>query len=298
MSEAKQEMINNSANPATFEYKQTVKRAKKHDYRNLIGMGVPICAVCSKCLFINGGRNHVDEVHGKTFDFPDIKGHSQVRQLFSMEYLVDGSCFIIKVTNLYRKGFVLNQIQLVFDTNRIAILEYDWPCVISEKETLELNVNQHYFSDAGGTYSFIIHAERVKEYIEQHHLIITNPLPDIVSLKRAEIPKVRKEKTQILPLYISDKNILQLFTDDFLFREGIASLDVTKIKAYKTLIDFKHGDYQLTRSNYTEVLKLLNEIEDLYVSAKLDEFSIEEAKVKYYYKNKAIDVRIIYFFHV
>ncbi|XP_063695847.1 putative helicase MOV-10 [Culicoides brevitarsis] len=292
MSEAKQEMINNSENPATFEYIKTIKRAKKHDFRNLIGMGVPICVVCSKCLFINGGRNHIDEIHGKTFDFPEIKGHTPVKQLFTLEYLVDGSCFIVKVKNLYRKGFILNQVQLVYDTNRIAILEYDWPCVISEDETLELIVNQHYFSDAGGTYSFIIHAERVKEYIEQHHLIIRNPLPDVISLKRSIVPKTehKVQKTSFLPFYTSDKSILQLFTDDFLFRDGVKNLDVSKIKTYQTLIKFKHGDYQLTQENYTEVLMLLNEIEDLFIGAKLDEFSIEDARVKYYYRNKAIDI--------
>lgn len=289
----KQEMVQTSANPATFKYRQTIKRAKKHDYQNLIGMGVPICTVCNKCLFINGGRNHIDEVHGKNFDFPDIKGHASVKQLFAMEYLVDGGCFIVKIKNLYRKGFVLNQVQLIYDTNRIAILEYDWPCVMSEEETLELIVNQHYFSDAGGTYSFIIHAERVKEYIEQHHLIIKSPLPDVVSFKRAVIPKRKIVSKEILPNYFSDKKILELFTDDFLFRDGIKNMDVTNIKAYHTLIDFKQRGYQLSHENYTATLKLLNEIEDLYVMAKLEDYSIEEKRVKYYYRNKAIDVSTI-----
>lgn len=254
-------------------------------------MGVPICVVCNQCLFINGGKAHVDAVHGKTFDFPDIRGHTEIKQLFAMEYLVDGSCFVVKVKNLYRKGFVLNQVQLVHDTNRISILEYDWPCVINEGETLELNVNHYYFSDAGGTYSFFIHAERVKEYIEQHHFIIKNPLPDIVMVKRAEVPKTKKERRQQLPTYESDRSILRLFTDDFLLRDEIKSLNVSNIKAYKTLIEFRHSEYQLTPSNYMEVLMLLNEIEDLYVGSKLEKYSIENMYVKYYYRNRAIDVR-------
>uniref|UniRef100_A0A336N6D0 CSON007516 protein n=1 Tax=Culicoides sonorensis TaxID=179676 RepID=A0A336N6D0_CULSO len=292
MCEKKEQLINDSVCPAKFEYKQTIKRPKKHDYQNLIGMGVPICVVCNKCLFINGGRNHINEIHGKTFIFPEFKTHMTSQQLFSLSYTVDGSCFVVKIQNLLGKGLMLNQVQLIYDTNRITILEYDWPCFLSGNETIELTVNQHYFSDSGGIYSFIIHAERVKEYIEHHHLIIKSPLPDVLTLKRAIIPRTSQKRydRDILPQYIPDKNILKLFTDDFLFRDGIKSLDVTKMKAYQTLIQFKANEYQLNRGNYTEVLKLLNEIEDLYLMAKLEEYSIANKKVKYYYRNKAIDI--------
>lgn len=295
----KKELIQISTNPAKFEYKITIKRPKKYNLARFMAMKVPVCSVCNKALFVDD-KEHIRTVHGDDFDFPENEFHTKTHQIFQLDYTLDANYLTVKVKNIQSNGLTVNHIQLIHDYDQICVLEYDWPYTMSLDETIEIPVNRHYFDIIDYKYSFIIHSERVKEYVEQHHLVIKNPLPEISNVKKEIIRKNPSLITQSihpprarrkdLPVHFPDTSILKLFTDDFQLKEG--DPEMLKSKALKMLIDFKRSNYEVQSKNYIPIFKLLNEIEDLFIMKEFEKYRLLNRNIVKKYRNLAIDVSI------
>lgn len=284
----------------TFKHKRTIRRNVAESLGEKVEEGQSVCLICSQA--VDGSSedlsSHFTSRHFnvKGLEVPKNDSAKDVNQLFEIHHKIedDGNSVKLLIKNIYLTGLQINQIQLIYETDKLFVLRHGWPAFIGIEETLEVPLERKFFQTIGRHYFFVIHAERIDEYLEVQRMTVKNTFVEKIKAKRNV--KIRRAETygffsggnrfRYLAEYPPDLGLLKLFTEDFLLKEEIEGLSKEEMDRYKDLITFK----ELNPGNYQKVLKMLVEIEDLYQNCVLRKFKIPEISVERPWNKSCINI--------
>lgn len=283
-----------------FRHKRTTKRnIAPIPVGEIVQAGRVVCLFCSmeidKSIEDLSSHFMTRHIKGDNLEVPKFDSSKSVGQLFEVEHKIDPDTMQlhILIKNIYIVGLQINQVQLIYDSDKIAVLRHQWPVTLAINETIEVCLERRFLQLLERRYHFVIHAERNDEFMELQRMTINKSLIEMIKKKRAvKIEQVKScwERFRYLDEYPPDTDLLKLFTDAFMPKERVEGLTASEQARYTDLVDFHKSKHCLTVENYTRSLRLLVEVEDLYTNCVLRKFNIPKTGVKRPWGKQCINI--------
>lgn len=163
-------------------------------------------------------------------------------------------------------------VYLYHTTKQLMPINRDvWPITINSGDRFKFSITSGMFLVPEHEYTILVQFNRILEYVEQYHFRV---FKEPIELRVTQNPITLRK----LPDYFPPTDLVNVFKNKFQMEKTYSNKErmlCTKIQSFLSKDDARG----LTASNYIEILKLMNNIEDYNVQYELSRYDMTDVKL-------------------